>query len=52
MPDTLVLFAIFVAAAALAIHFANITKITLIVLFLAAIGSGVAFLTIGLHLHF
>ena len=33
-------------------NFARVTKIILIVLFLASIGSGVAFLTIGLHLHF
>ena len=52
MLDTLILFAIFAALAFLAIWFARVTMVVLIVLFLAAIGSGVAFLTIGLHWHF
>ena len=52
MPDALVLFAIFVATAALAIHFAKFTQIALIVLFLAAITSGVAFLSLGLPMQF
>ena len=51
MPDALVLLAIFAAATLLAIRFAKVTLITLIVLFVAAPGSGVAFLSLGLHLH-
>ena len=52
MPDALVLFAIFVAAAALAIHFAKFTQIAMIVLFVVALASGVAFLSLGLNMHF
>jgi hypothetical protein len=52
MSDTLVIFAIFVALSLLAIWFARVTMVILIVLFLAAIGSGVAFLSLGLHWHF
>ena len=52
MPDTLVLLAIFAALAFLAIRFAQITIIMLIVLFFAALGSGVAFLLLGLREHF
>ena len=52
MLDALVLLTIFVALALLAISFADITKIILIVLFVAVIASGVAFLSLGLHLHF
>jgi hypothetical protein len=51
MPDTLVVFAIFAALTLLAILFAKVTRIALIVLFVAALGSGVAFLSLGLHLH-
>ncbi len=52
MLGALVLLTIFVALALLAIWFADITKIILIVLFVAVIANGVAFLSLGLHLNF
>ena len=52
MLDTLFLVAIFAVLAFLAIWFARVTMVILIVLFLVAIGSGVAFLSLGLHWHF
>ena len=52
MSDALVLLAIFVALTLLALQFAKITLITLIVLFLAAVSTGVVFLSLGLRGHF
>ena len=46
MPGTLVLLAIFVVVTLLAISFTDITKIILIVLFVAVVANGVAFLSL------
>ncbi len=52
MLDALILLAIFVALTGLALRFARITQFTLMVLFVIAFGSGVAFLSLGLRGHF
>ena len=52
MLDALVLLTIFAALAFLAIWFARVAIVVLILLFVAVIASGVAFLTLGLHFHF
>jgi len=51
MPGTFVLLAIFVVLVFLAIQLAKVTRVTLIVLFVVALGSGVTFLSLGLRGH-